>query len=196
MRIPDLALRDEGVTALSGPSGSGKSSILRVLLGIDTCRDMTWQFGAIEMHKLTPPDRHIGVVFQAYELFPHLTGYANVEFAARARKMSPKDFTARWNTFAKALSLESFAQRRADKLSGGEKQRIALARALITKPRFLFLDEPFANLDLPLRAAARALVAELIHAEQIPTVLVTHDPLDLQSLANQVHEIREGSLAL
>ncbi len=167
---------------------------MRVLLGLDACPDLEWTLHEIPLHTLSAADRHIGVVFQSYELFPHLTGFENVEFAARARKMKSSDFQDRWKHFAEALNLESFAHRPADKLSGGEKQRVALARAMIARPRWLFLDEPFANLDLELRDSARQLVKNLIKAEGTPALLVTHDPQDLSSLAQLTHEIRNGTL--
>ncbi len=194
LHIDEFEIRDTGVTALIGPSGSGKSSCLRVLLGTDSCPSLEWIHGKLKMHELVPPYRHIGMVFQSYEIFPHLTGFENIEFAARARKMEKTEFRERLQTFEETLNLSGFAHRKGHLLSGGEKQRIALARALITRPRFLFLDEPFASLDIEYRTSARELVKNIVAKESIPTLLVTHDQEDLKALADHKVRINKGRL--
>lgn len=182
------------MTVLLGKSGSGKSSILRILSGLDPSPQMQWDFQGIAMHLLKPPERRIGFVFQSYEIFPHMTARENILFAAEARNISNKDSKEKLNKLIQTLQLESFIDRRSDLLSGGEKQRVALARALISEPRILFLDEPFAALDEELRQDARKLVRDIIEMAKIPAVLITHDQRDVDFLANTRYQIENGKI--
>lgn len=194
IEIPEWHLADSGVTALVGPSGSGKTSVIRLLLGLEECRGLQWLFKDLDIAQLPIGKRRLGVVFQSYDLFPHLTARQNIELAARARKIPETQKNQHLAEMVKRLKLESCLERSAQVLSGGERQRIALARALIGEPRFLFLDEPFSALDADLRSEARALVKEVIKTYQIPTLLVSHDAADVQALADQVVQIRAGKL--
>lgn len=192
--IPRWEILDEGVTALWGPSGAGKSSVIRLLLGLEKCPEFRWNFKGVDLAKLSPAQRNLGVVFQSYELFPHMSAKENILFAAEARKLSFAEAESRLHQFVQKLSLQSCLERQAQLLSGGEKQRVALARALMSKPRLLILDEPFSALDAGLRQEARLLLKEILSAEKIPALLVTHDPEDLKTLASQVNEIENGKL--
>lgn len=191
--IPEWEIADEGVTALWGPSGAGKTSVFRLLLGLDESDPgFTWKFGSVDLAKLPTPERRLGVVFQAYELFPHLTARENIRFAAECRKI--ESYKTHLDSLIETLSLSRCLDRRASVLSGGEKQRVALARALIGLPRVLFLDEPFSALDADLREEARQLVKQTIAREKIPTVLITHDREDLAAFGGRVTEIQNGRL--
>ena len=192
--IPRLDVADEGVTALWGPSGAGKTTIFRLLIGLEDSPGLSWMFGSEDLAALPVPERRIGVVFQTFELFPHLTARENLGFAARARGLNPTEITTRVRELSKALSLDSILERKAAVLSGGEAQRVALGRAVIARPRILFLDEPFAALDQDLRVEARALVKDLIARERLPTLLITHDREDLTALADHVVRLRAGRL--
>lgn len=193
--IPEWQILDEGVTALWGPSGAGKTSVFRLLLGLDSAeKGFTWNCQGEDLAALSTPDRRLGVVFQTLELFPHMTARQNIMFAAESRKISRDSAETHLRSLAETLGLASLMDRRASVLSGGERQRVALARALIGKPRILFLDEPFSALDADLRSDARTLVREAIAAEKIPTVLITHDREDLNVLAAKVSEIKDGRL--
>lgn len=192
--IPEWRLADRGVTALWGPSGAGKTTVFRMLLGLEPCPGLKWELQGQDIAQLPVPQRRLGVVFQTLELFPHMTGEENILFAAQARRIDKYKGLKRLNELAHSLQLGSCLQRRARLLSGGEQQRVALARALIGEPRFLFLDEPFSSLDVQLRDEARNLVARAIHEHQTPTLLITHDPADLEVLANQVVRIENGKL--
>lgn len=194
IEIPLWEIPDQGVTALSGPSGSGKTSVFRLLIGLEPCPGLEWIFEGENLAALPPPDRRLGVLFQTLELFPHMTAEENILFAARARNMPAQEAAARLKELAGDLKLQNCLTRKGALLSGGEAQRVALARAVIAQPRFLFLDEPFSSLDADLKGEARALVRRVIEKLRIPTLLITHDPEDLNALANAVVKIRDGKL--
>ncbi len=192
--IPAWEILDQGTTALCGPSGSGKTSIFRVLLGLEKCPSFSWTHKDEDLAKLKAPDRRLGVVFQSFDLFPHMSARENILFAARARKV-PNDRTdKRLKELIQVLDMNSFQDRPAALLSGGEKQRTALARAIIGEPRVLLLDEPFSALDPHLRSESRKWVLNLIKTENIPTLLVTHDREDVKALANKVSYIENGRI--
>ena len=192
--IPDWEIPDQGVTALIGPSGSGKTSVFRLLIGLEKAQSLKWMFDGEDLAKLPPARRRLGVVFQSYELFPHMTAAENILFAAKARGLSESETERRLRRLTGQLRMDSFLDRTASVLSGGEKQRTALARALIGKPRMLLLDEPFSALDEELRAESRTLVKELIHEEKVPALLVTHDRQDVAALADRSQGILAGKL--
>lgn len=194
LEIPRWEILDEGVTALVGPSGSGKSTIFRVLLGLIPCRTLRWKYQELDLAALPIRDRKIGVVFQSYDLFPHMTGRANIEFAAKARGLQKKEIENIIAELNSELSMEKFIDRKVNLCSGGEKQRIALARAIAGRPRILLLDEPFSALDEDLRDEARMLLKKLIDRHKIPTLLVTHDQRDVAVLATKVSVLQDGKL--
>lgn len=194
LNIPHWEIPDRGITALWGPSGSGKTTAFRVMIGLEVCEGFKWVYNGIDLAQLPVPERHLGVVFQTLELFPHMTAQENILFAARARNMDMKEARSRLSELSEELRMGSYLQRKASVLSGGESQRVALARAVITQPRFLLLDEPFSSLDAELRGEARDLVKQLIRKLKIPTLLVTHDQDDLKELADSIVKIKDGKL--
>lgn len=194
LHVPSLEILDQGVTVLWGPSGSGKTTVFRVLLGLETCADLKWVWQGQDLAKLKPQDRQIGVVFQSYDLFPHLSAQENIWFAAQARKIEKQKAQKRFTQLVETLKLSACLNRKAELLSGGEKQRVALARALMAFPRILFLDEPFSALDENLRQEARQLVKKLLQETQTPALLITHDEKDLQALADKVCKIDQGKI--
>jgi sulfate transport system ATP-binding protein/putative spermidine/putrescine transport system ATP-binding protein len=192
--IPKWEILDKGVTVLWGPSGSGKTSVFRILLGLENCPGMVWNFKGVDLAQLKTPDRRMGVVFQSLDLFPHMTAEENILFAAKARKVESSKAQARLKHLSEVLKMRSFLKRKAAILSGGEKQRVAIARALMGEPRLLLLDEPFSALDQELRDESRRLIKSVIEAEDIPTVLVTHDQRDVEVLGNKVSKIKNGKI--
>lgn len=194
LEIPSWEIPDQGICALTGPSGSGKTTIMRILLGLQPCRGMSWRFGSEDLAQLSIEERRIGAVFQNYLLFPHLTARANIEFAAKARGVDEGKVEQKIREWSGVLKLESFLDRRASLLSGGEQQRVSLARALIGQPRFLILDEPFSALDADLRVESRRWIKELIAMESLPTLLISHDRQDVEFLAAIEFSLRDGHL--
>jgi ABC-type sulfate/molybdate transport systems ATPase subunit len=196
--ISDWEIPDRGVTALWGPSGSGKSSVLRLLLGLDTADELKWIVGDEDLAGIPVSKRRLGVVFQSGELFGHMTARENIEFAADAavktRGLSMARAKENTTRFIDRLGLEGAAARRASLLSGGERQRVALARALIGEPRVLFLDEPFSALDAENRAEARLLVRSVLNETGTPAVLVTHDQTDLEGFHGKISRIENGRI--
>lgn len=195
IQIPRWEILERGVHVLWGPSGSGKTSVFRILIGLEKCPGFVWRWGDEDLASKNISDRRLGVVFQSLDLFPHLTARQNIYFSAQARKIEPERAEKRFKKMEQLLDMGSFLDRRAELLSGGEKQRVALARALMSFPRMLLLDEPFSALDSSLRVEARKLVKELIHETQTPTLLITHDSLDVDVLADKITEIRQGKIS-
>ena len=193
--IPAWEILDRGVSVLFGPSGSGKTTVFRMLIGLDVPEaGFSWRFGDVDLARLATPDRKLGVVFQSFELFPHMSAAENIRFAAEARARPRRETDLHLQDLAETLGLQNLLGRRASVLSGGEKQRVALARALISRPRVLLLDEPFSALDADLRVEARSLVRRALDHEGIPSVLVTHDRDDIQAFEGKVSEIAAGRI--
>lgn len=193
--IPHWEIADSGVTALWGPSGAGKTSVFRLMIGLEPCPGLIWKFAEEDLAQVPIEKRQLGVVFQSYEIFPHLTVRQNLEFAWQARGRERGEAERHLKELTESLELQSCFNTKGALLSGGEKQRTALARALIGQPRFLFLDEPFSNLDQNLRNRARTLVRQAIEKHKVPTLLITHDEEDLKALAQDVVKIHQGKLA-
>lgn len=194
LNIPFWTILDEGVHALWGPSGSGKTTVLRALLGLEVSPTMTWKMGELLLTKLPPEKRRLGVVFQTLDLFPHMTARQNMIFAAEARGLGSDEIESKIQKWSLKLKMDSFLDRKAAVLSGGEQQRVALVRALIGNPRMLLLDEPLSHLDQALREEARELLKMVIDEVKIPVMLITHDEKDLRELAKKVTQIQSGRL--
>ncbi len=193
LSVDELQLSDTGVTVIQGPSGSGKTAFFNTLIGIHQPKKWSWKLGDIDLANYRISDRQLGVVFQNYELFPHLTAEENIEIVYRAReKRSRAEFLNQVVSNRSRLNLDSCWQTKASDLSGGEKQRVALLRALICQPRVLLLDEPFASLDESNRQQARLLVKSVLQELKIPVYLITHDAQDAAVLADHRVYIESG----
>lgn len=193
LSISEWEIPDQGVSALCGPSGAGKTTIFRILCGLEECQGFEWHYKGIDLARLPVEAKRLGVVFQGYELFPHMTVEENLLFSLKARGLKT-EAKSKIKDWIEKLNLSRVAKTRSDLLSGGEKQRTALARALIAEPQFLLLDEPFSALDIDLRSAARNEVKNVLSELNIPALLITHDKEDIEVLAKYVFEIMNGKL--
>jgi iron(III) transport system ATP-binding protein len=190
---------------LLGPSGCGKTTTLRCIAGLERTDVGTIVLGGkvVSSHhpnSFTRPDeRDIGMVFQSYAIWPHMTVYDNVAFPLRAvgrtkRKMRRNEIPARVMEALETVQLASFAERPATKLSGGQQQRLALARALVRQPKLLLLDEPLSNLDASLRELMRTELRRLQRQVGITTLYVTHDQSEALSMSNRVAVMENGKI--
>lgn len=196
LQVTDLTILDSGVTAFWGKSGSGKSTLFKTLIGLYQPKGWVWNFKGEDLHKLTVSERRLGVVFQNYELFPHLTAEENILIVIKSRYSAElrSEALASLENYKNKLNLNACWQTEAQKLSGGEKQRVSLLRALMSRPRLLLLDEPFSALDPALRREARLMVKDLLQSLSIPVYMITHDVEDIQALAESVVQIVQGEV--
>ena len=192
--IPEWHLLDEGVTALLGVSGSGKTTIAKLLCGLLPCHSFTWDFKSHNLAALKSSDRKIGILFQELHLFPHMTARENILFALRSRGYSFSRKQEEFKEIVKFLKIEDKLKLHSYQLSGGEKQRVALARALLNYPQFLILDEPFSSLDSSLKKEACILTKEIIKKRNLPTLFISHDQEEIKYLADKVFILDKGNL--
>ncbi len=200
--VPDLDLEiaDGEFMCLLGPSGCGKTTTLRMIAGLENLSGGSLDIGGRvvdcpDQAVFIPPEkRELGLVFQSYALWPHLTIARNVDFGLRLRKMPAAERDARTEEVMKALGIEKYRDRFPSQLSGGQQQRVALARMLAVSPGVLLLDEPLSNLDARLRLEMRAELKR-IHADFGTTILfVTHDQWEAMTLATTIAVMNEGRL--
>ncbi|MET8577703.1 ABC transporter ATP-binding protein [Streptomyces sp. NPDC005012] len=180
------------VVALLGPNGAGKTTALRALAGLTPLDDGHLLLDGRELSALPAENRPVGVVFQDYLLFPHLSALDNVAFGLRCRGLSRREARAEAARRLERMGLERHATARPRRLSGGQAQRVALARALATRPRLLLLDEPLAALDARTRLETRAALRRHLEEFEAVAVLVTHDPLDAMVLADRLVVVESG----
>jgi iron(III) transport system ATP-binding protein len=187
----DLEIEAGATCALLGPSGCGKTTTLRLIAGLETPDSGTVEIGGetvSEPRRSLPPERRrIGMVFQDYALFPHLDVAGNVGYG-----LGRRPDRARVEAMLSTVGLEGLGARHPHELSGGQQQRVALARALIAEPRAVLLDEPFSNLDAGLREMVRREAREILEAQGVTSVFVTHDQEEALSVADVVAVVNEG----
>lgn len=194
LKVDQIEIPDMGVTAFVGPSGSGKSTFFNILVGLHQPVGWSWNYHQQDLAQMKLSERKLGVVFQSDNLFPHLTLEQNIEIVFKSRNPH-RDFKQIVAPLKEKLNLARCWLTVASDLSGGEKQRGALLRALISQPRILLLDEPFSALDSESKGEARSLVKNLLKDMAIPIYLITHDPEDVRVLANQTVDIIDGTFS-
>jgi putative spermidine/putrescine transport system ATP-binding protein len=182
------------LVALLGPSGCGKSTLLRILAGLQVQSEGEVHIGGQRVDGLAPRQRGVGIVFQNYALFPHMTVAANVAYGLEANGVARRDATQKAMQMLEMVRMEAFAKRHPRELSGGQQQRVALARTLAVEPRILLLDEPFAALDKNLRLDMQIEIRRLQRELNITTVMVTHDQEEAMSMADRVAVLNRGRL--
>ncbi|MDX6275215.1 MAG: sulfate/thiosulfate transport system ATP-binding protein [Frankiales bacterium] len=181
-----------GLTALLGPSGGGKSTLLRVIAGLEQPDSGTVEVEGRDVTGLTPQQRSIGFVFQHYAAFKHMTVAKNVAFGLEIRKHPKAEVRRRVNELLELVHLEQFAERLPAQLSGGQRQRMALARALAVQPEVLLLDEPFGALDAQVRRELRTWLRRLHDEVHVTTVFVTHDQEEALEVADSIVIVNQG----
>nr|WTB31315.1 ABC transporter ATP-binding protein [Streptomyces sp. NBC_00830] len=182
------------VVALLGPNGAGKTTALRALAGLTPLTGGHLCLDGASLDRTPPESRPVGVVFQDYLLFPHLSALDNVAFGPRCQGASKAESRAQAAQWLDRMGLADHAGARPRRLSGGQAQRVALARALATRPRLLLLDEPLAALDARTRLEVRAQLRRHLAEFEAVAVLVTHDPLDAMVLADRLVVIEHGRI--
>jgi putative spermidine/putrescine transport system ATP-binding protein len=190
----NLSVRPGEFVALLGPSGCGKTTALRALSGLEQVNGGSILIDGVDVVDVPVNKRDIGMVFQSYSLFPHLTSIENVEFGLRMRKVPASDRRTRAAEALDLVGLGNLAGRYAHQLSGGQQQRIALARALVTRPRVLLLDEPLSALDAKVRVQLRDEIRRIQTELGITTLFVTHDQEEALAVADRVAVMRDGNI--
>lgn len=192
--IPDLSLdiKQGEFFTLLGPSGCGKTTLLRMIAGFNSIEGGDFFFNDQRINDLDAAKRQIGMVFQNYAIFPHLSVRKNVEFGLRNLKFPKSEIKERTDKFLALMKIEEFADRMPDRLSGGQQQRVALARALCIEPQVLLMDEPLSNLDAKLRVEMRSAIKEIQHDVGITTVYVTHDQEEAMAVSDRIAVMNHG----
>ena len=192
--IPDLSLeiREGEFFTLLGPSGCGKTTLLRMIAGFNSIEGGEFYFNDTLINDLDPAKRNIGMVFQNYAIFPHMTVRKNVEFGLQNRKLPRDKVKEQTEKFMKLMHVDEYADRLPERLSGGQQQRVALARALCIEPDVLLFDEPLSNLDAKLRVEMRTVIKNIQHSVGITTVYVTHDQEEAMAVSDRIAVMNAG----
>jgi sulfate transport system ATP-binding protein len=177
-----------------GPSGGGKTTVLRMLAGLESSDSGEIYFNGKLVNGVSPQDRGIGFVFQNYALFRHMTVYENIAFGLKVKKKSKADIHKRVTELLELTGLAGKKDRYPHELSGGQRQRVAFARALAPEPQLLLLDEPFAAIDAKVRKELRSWLREMINRVGITTIFVTHDQEEAVEVADEILIINQGNL--
>ena len=187
-------LEDGELVSLLGPSGCGKSTLLNMLSGILPVSGGKIYFDGQDVTKLPPEKRGIGLVFQNYALYPHMTVMGNICFPLETQKIPKAERIERAQQIAKLVHVDMLMNRRPAELSGGQQQRVAIARALVKNPRLLLLDEPLSNLDARLRLEMREEIRRIQQRTGVTTIFVTHDQEEAMSISDRIVLMRAGVL--
>lgn len=175
-----------------GPSGCGKSTLLRLIAGFEECQSGEVLLGDQEVSSLPPWKREVGMVFQNYALWPHMTIFENVAFGLEERKTPKNEIKGLVMEALELVDLQDYVQRRPNQLSGGQQQRVALARTIVVKPKILLLDEPLSNLDAKLRVHMRQELLALQRKLSLTTIFVTHDQEEANTTSDRIAILKGG----
>ncbi|HWU64832.1 MAG TPA: ABC transporter ATP-binding protein [Ensifer sp.] len=190
-----LRIRNGEFISLLGPSGCGKTTTLKMIAGFEQATSGAIRFDGSDVMQVPAEKRDIGMVFQNYALFPHMTVAGNLAFGLEMRKLPKAEIQSRIAKVLEMVQLSSHAERYPIQLSGGQQQRVALARALVIEPKILLLDEPLANLDAKLREEMRVFIREIQRRVGITTVYVTHDQAEAMTMSDRVVVMFGGKIA-
>lgn len=187
-------LQDGHLICLLGPSGCGKSTILNMLCGIVDVTEGKIFFDDKDVTKLPPDQRNIGMVFQNYALYPHMTVLENIAFPLEVQKVKKEERIRRATEISKLVHVDNLLKRFPGELSGGQQQRVAIARALVKNPQLLLMDEPLSNLDARLRLEMREEIRRIQQETGVTTVFVTHDQEEAMSISDSILLMKDGKL--
>ncbi len=191
----DLAVRDGEFLVIVGPSGCGKSTTLRLLAGLESATDGRIEMGDRDVTAVKPKDRNMAMVFQNYALYPHMTGRRNITFGMKSSgDFTDEEIDRRVEDAAATLDITDLLDRKPEAMSGGERQRVALGRAIVRDPDAFLMDEPLSNLDAKLRIQMRAELARLHSSLGTTTVYVTHDQTEAMTLGERVVVMNDGRI--
>jgi len=179
---------------LLGPSGCGKTTLLRMIAGFNSIEGGDFFFGEKRINDVAAHKRDIGMVFQNYAIFPHLTVKENVAYGLKARKTPKKEIETRVAEALELVQISHLADRKPNELSGGQQQRVALARAFVIEPSVLLMDEPLSNLDAKLRVQMRTVIKKLQRRLGITTIYVTHDQEEALAISDRIAVMKDGNI--
>ena len=188
----DLEIRDKEFLVLVGASGCGKSTILRMIAGLEEISDGEIYIGEKKVNDIAPKDRDIAFVFQSYALYPHMTVRENIAFGLKMRKIDKKTIEEKVLEAAKILDLTEYLDRKPKQLSGGQRQRVALGRAIVRNPKVFLMDEPLSNLDAKLRVQMRSEIKKLHEKLKTTFIYVTHDQTEALTMGDRIVVLDKG----
>lgn len=191
----NLEIEDGDLVCLLGPSGCGKSTTLSIIAGLEQATEGSIYFDEENVGGLEAEERDIGMVFQDYALYPHMTVQENIAFPLKMQGWKKKDRIEKVKEAAKMLRIEEYLKRKPGKLSGGQQQRVAIARAIVKNPKILLLDEPLSNLDARLRIEMRDEIRRVQKQLGITTIFVTHDQEEALSISDKILLMEKGKIS-
>ncbi|WP_456367579.1 ABC transporter ATP-binding protein [Thermococcus sp.] len=194
LSIPELEVKSGELMTLLGPSGCGKTTTLRIIAGLEKPDSGRLLFDGIDVTETEPGERNIGIVFQDYALFPHMTVFENIAFGLEMRKIPRLEIEKKVRWALDLVGLKGFENRYPEQLSGGQQQRVALARALVIEPQVLLLDEPLSNLDAKIRERLRGEIKNIQRELGITTVYVTHDQEEAMAISDRIAVMTSGRI--
>ena len=189
-----LDIQEGEFFTLLGPSGCGKTTLLRMIAGFNSIEGGDFYFGEKRINDVPAHKRDIGMVFQNYAIFPHLTVRENVAYGLKARKMTAKEIKPKVDEALELVQISHLADRKPNELSGGQQQRVALARAFVIEPSVLLMDEPLSNLDAKLRVQMRSVIKKLQRRLGITTIYVTHDQEEALAISDRIAVMKDGHI--
>jgi multiple sugar transport system ATP-binding protein len=190
----NLEIKDKEFIVLVGSSGCGKSTILRLISGLEDITSGEILIDGKVVNNIHPKDRDIAFVFQSYALYPHMSVYDNIAFGLKMRKYDKKTIDEKVREVAKSLNLEELLDRKPRQLSGGQRQRVALGRAIVRQPKVFLMDEPLSNLDANLRVQMRSEIKKLHQKLQTTFIYVTHDQTEALTMGDRIVVLDKGKI--